>query len=66
MILVLFAFIAGLFIYVGTFETIAEEFTALEQPGGSVGKPRGARFWLFAAFCFGCTVVALIQLVPGN
>ena len=64
--LVLFGFIAGLFIYVGTCEITAEEFTVLERPGGLVGKPRGARYWLCAAFLFGITVVALLQLVPGS
>lgn len=65
-ILVLFGLIAGLFIYVGTCEITAEEFTALEKPGGLEGKPHGARFWLFAFFVLGVTVVALLQLVPGN
>ncbi len=64
--LVLFGFVAGLFIYVGTCEITAEEFAALDTPEGRVGKPKSARFWLFGALFFGFTVVALLQLVPGN
>ena len=64
--LVLFGFVAGLFIYVGTCEITAEEFAALDRPEGRVGKPAGARLWLFAALFFGFTVVALLQLVPGS
>ena len=62
--LVLFSLVSGLFIYIGTCEITAEEFVALERPGGLDGKPRGARFWLFGALFFGFTVVALLQLVP--
>ena len=64
--LVLFGFVAGLFIYVGTCEITAEEFAALETPEGRAGKPRSARLWLFLMLFFGFTVVALLQLVPGN
>ena len=64
--LVLFGFVAGLFIYVGTCEITAEEFAALDTQEGRMGKPSSARFWLFGALFFGFTVVALLQLVPGN
>ena len=64
--LVLFALMSGLFIYIGTCEIAADEFGALDRPGGLEGKPRGARLWLFGALFSGFVVVALLQLVPGG
>eukprot|EP00884_Botryococcus_braunii_P015673 jgi/Botrbrau1/278/Bobra.0022s0247.1 len=55
--LVLFGLISGMFIYVGGYEIIAEEFAAPVQ-GQKV-----FRFCLFVAMMIGFTLVALLQLV---
>ena len=44
---------AGLFIYVGSVGIVAEEFAKYEDPAFAATRPRGARFYMFAALFFG-------------
>jgi zinc transporter 1/2/3 len=63
-VLVLFALVAGLFIYVGSVGIVAEEFAKHDNPAFAATRPKGARFYMYAALFFGFVVVALLQLVP--
>jgi zinc transporter 1/2/3 len=63
-VMVLFALVAGLFIYVGSVGIVAEEFARHDNPAFAATRPRGARFYMYGAMFAGFVVVALLQLVP--
>lgn len=48
----------------GSVGIVAEEFAKYDNPAFAATRPKGARFYMYAAFFFGFVVVALLQLVP--